>query len=313
MYKFCKRWFCVALSAMIVGVTYQVESKAMLVFDENVSYEIPRNFRTSRDPFLPSSDIVLQPGRLGLYELQAAASAQFSERTLKNAIKQLPGAIWMVDLRRESHIFFNGLPVSWYAQRNATNLQLTAEQVLTMELTWLSELQLGQSLIVQDIIKKNAGVILESKPVEVIISQLESEKQLTQRLGIGYSRFLVQDHHRPDDETVDQFIELVKNLKPNTWLYFHCRAGKGRSTTFMVLYDILKNAKTVSLDDILLRQKRLGGSYFGHLSVKPESAWKLEPAKERKAFIEQFYRYATDPEGYPKQRWSEWLVTRTQD
>lgn len=313
MFKFCKRWLIVALFTLIVGIGYQTESQAMLVFDENLSYEIPRNFRTSRDAFLPNSGVTLQPDRLGLYELQAVASAQFSERTLKNAVKQLPGNIWIVDLRRESHIFVNGLPISWYAEHNATNLELTAAQVLTMEAKWISDIPLGQLLIVQRINKKVAGSILESDPVEILIQQLETEKQFTQRLGMGYSRFLVQDHHRPDDETVDQFVELVKNLKPNTWLYFHCRAGKGRSTTFMVMYDILKNAKTVSLEDILLRQKGLGGSHLGHLSDKPENAWKLASAKERKMFIEQFYHYAVDLNGYPKQRWSEWLVTHTQD
>ncbi|MCS5710896.1 fused DSP-PTPase phosphatase/NAD kinase-like protein [Candidatus Berkiella aquae] len=279
----------------------------MLVFDEDSSYEIPRNFRTTRDPFLPNQEIQMLPSRLGLYELQAVASAQFSERTLKNALPKLQGNVWIVDLRRESHGFVNGLPISWFAPHNSTNLGLSATEILQKEAKMIGDLKAENPLWVQRITNKKMGVIQETQPVEVVISNLETEETLAHQLKLGYSRFVVQDHFRPDDETVDQFINLVKSLKPNTWLYIHCRAGKGRSTSFMVIYDMLKNAKTVPLDEILLRQKMLGGSNFLHISNKPESLWKREPALERKAFLEDFYRYAADPEGFPKKSWSEWL------
>ena len=101
-------------------------------------------------------------------------------------------------------------------------------------------------------------------------------------------------------------MTFVKKLAPGTWLHFHCRGGKGRSTTFMVLYDILRNGKHVSLDDIVKRQQLLGGSILLEISEKKAAEWKRDAAIERKRFIEQFYEYATSDKGYPQKSWTEW-------
>jgi hypothetical protein len=50
-------------------------------------------------------------------------------------------------------------------------------------------------------------------------------------------------------------------LPENAWAHFHCEAGLGRTTTFMVLYDMLRNANRVSLEDIVQRQKILSHGY----------------------------------------------------
>jgi hypothetical protein len=301
-----KKLIMLIMSFWLLGLADQ-KGDFMLVLDEDFSFEIPRNFRTTADPFLKQSEIAKLPSRLGLPELKAVTSAQFSEKTLKNALKKIPGEVRIIDLRRESHGFVNGIPISWYYYRNDSNAGLRGKAIIVEERALLDGLRSHIPLTLQRITSKSGGVIHSTEPFDVNIQSLETEQQLTQRLGLAYSRLPVLDHNRPDDVVVDEFIDLVKDLSPNTWLYFHCRAGKGRSTTFMALYDILHNGRSVSLEDIVLRQKLIGGSSLLHVSHKASSLWKEAVLSERKAFLETFYRYATDKNGYPQKSWTEWL------
>lgn len=41
-------------------------------------------------------------------------------------------------------------------------------------------------------------------------------------------------------ENIDEFIKLYKSLPKDAWLHFHCEAGKGRTTTFLAMYDMMK-------------------------------------------------------------------------
>ena len=308
MCDFWQKFFCIAISVCLIGLAKPTKEKQpMLVLDEEFTYEIPRNFRSTQDPFHENHGGSQSPSRVGLRELHAVTSAQFSEKTLKNALLTIQGPVWIVDLRRESHGFVNGIPISWYKPHNDSNRDISTQMLLQREQTMLSELREHNPLVIQRIIKKTVGIIHSSEPFDVLVKILETEQQLTKRLGLSYRRLQVQDRNRPDDAVVDEFIQIVKSLPPNTTLYFHCRGGKGRSTTFMILYDMLKNAKTVSLEDIVLRQKMLGGTNVLNTKVKPGGEWMAQMRKDRKAFVEQFYQYATDPAGYPKSTWQEWL------
>ena len=279
----------------------------MLVLDEEFTYELPRNFRTTASLFQNPENGEKLPSRAGLESLKAATSAQFSEKTLKNALKQLQGPVWMIDLRRESHGYVNGIPISWYKPHNDSNQDLTTTALLLREQAMVLALNEFNPLIVQRITKKTAGIIHSSEPFEVAIERLETEQQLTKRLGLEYRRLQVLDRNKPDDAVVDEFIQMIKTLPADATLYFHCRGGKGRSTTFMILYDMLKNGKTVSLVDIVLRQQLIGGVNVFNTQTKPGGEWMAQIRIDRKDFIEAFYRYATDANGYPKKTWSEWL------
>ena len=54
---------------------------------------------------------------------------------------------------------------------------------------------------------------------------------------------------------VDYFIDFVENQPENTWLHFHCKAGAGRTTTFMIMKYIL------ILDDEAFYKKDLWAKY----------------------------------------------------
>ena len=74
----------------------------------------------------------------------------------------------------------------------------------------------------------------------------------------------------------------------------------------MVLYDMLRNAGRVSLEDIVGRQKILNHGY-DVLQLSEPGNWKAPCATDRAAFVRAFYEYArANPNGRP-QLWSEWL------
>ena len=129
--------------------------------------------------------------------------------------------------------------------------------------------------------------------------------------GASYVRLTVTDHARPLDHEVDRFIFAVRALPENAWAHFHCEAGRGRTTTFMVLYDMLRNANRVSLDDIVRRQKILGYDY-DVLHPSEPGDWSVPYTEDRIAFVRAVYDYArANPNGQPK-LWSEWLKAGAQ-
>lgn len=263
-----------------------------LVIDSKSFNELPKNFRKTTDTI---KDSILY-NLYGLADLNASGSAQFSENGLA-LLKQSIGSkfpIKIVDLRQESHGFVNGLAVSWEDKNNKANSGLTRKQVLNDEHMKLNSISLGEPT-----------TVLYNKNYEVIIpSKVQDEEGLVNNQGMSYIRIPVTDGERPTDDMVNFFIQFVKTAQPNTWLHFHCKAGVGRTTMFMVMYDSMKNAKKVSLDDIMNRQVSLGGeNLLNQEYSSPE-------AKRRAEFIRDFYKYCVNNKDNFKTSWSKWIENK---
>lgn len=274
----------------------------LLVLDEDIGTTLPKAFRTSQFSFPKTKSA---PKNEGLANLNAAASAQFSTQSLKNALKMMSGTVWIIDLRRESHGFVNDLPISWYSAKNLSNVNESDDNILRLEQMLFADLKRIKAIIINKIIKKKDGVIEETEPLNITVNKAFPEISLANQLNLRYLRLAVLDHHPPEDATVDQFLDFVKTVPPEAWLYFHCRGGKGRSTTFMTMYDIIRNAHEVSLDDIVQRQALLGGTDLFEMSEDPDDVWKEDEMVARKNFITKFYKYIKSS-SYPKKTWSEW-------
>jgi protein-tyrosine phosphatase len=140
----------------------------------------------------------------------------------------------------------------------------------------------------------------------VIVEHASTERELVETNRAAYVRLTVTDHARPLDEEVDRFILAVRTLPENGWAHFHCEAGRGRTTTFLVMYDMLRNATQVSLDDIVRRQRLIGYDY-DVLRPADMGSWKAPYTTDRIAFVRAFYKYSrANPSGRPE-LWCEWL------
>ena len=255
-------------------------AKVPLVIDTLNVPDLPRNFR-------------MDPDR------RQSGSSVFSEAALQTIKAKLATSpITDVDLRQESHLYVNGIPVTWFQwSDDDANLGKTHEQVLADEAQKKAELSKAPSIAFDT----NKKAVQPTGPVPV--QRVQTEEELVTSAGLGYFRLTIPDHHSPQKEEVDRFVALVRDLPPGTWLHFHCRAGIGRTTTFMALYAMMRDAKSTSLDDVLQRQVDLGGK-----DLTASDADADQNKAERAQFLQQFYDYVkTNQDGY-KTSFSAWLA-----
>lgn len=275
-----------------------------LVFDEKEDLTLPRNFRLMSSPFVIQSDE--KTSRQGLDSLPVSASAQFSQKTFTQARKKMQGKVWIIDLRREPHGFLNGRPISWYAVQNQSNLDMDTQDLEKTEHTLFKQFKKRTPVSVYDILGKENGHITKSRSNTMVVNVVQTESEFAKANKTNYLRMPVSDHQRPTDAQVDEFVSFYQSLPKNAWLHFHCRAGKGRTTTFLTMVDMMENAKAVSIHDITQRQYQLGGADLMNISQDEKDEWKADWALQRKSFLELFYHYAKS-EDFPAMSWSAWL------
>lgn len=290
MMNFLKKSALAATLAMLTLSSVMVFAKithTLLVVDTPEDVEMPKVFRTTSDD-IPDNNVI---NRGGLDGLHLAGSQQFSDIGLRTALGKIPGrSVVIVDLRRESHGMLNHSAVSWYGPQNAANANKTPEQVSMSEARLLAKLKKSTFKWVYEIVEKTDDDFVEKVKKEFVrVNSVKSEKKLASEFHVAYKRFYVEDFHKPDDQQVDRFVAFARKIPASTWIYFHCRAGRGRTTTFMAMYDMMKNAKQISFDDIIARQAALGGS---DLKEMPDTAsFKYKFAVERFNFLKKFYEY----------------------
>lgn len=275
--------------------------------DGNASAEL-RNFRFMTDDWKIEFR-GKEPTRQGLDKLHASAGGQPSLAALTTLYQTIherePDAkIFLVDLRQESHGYANALPVSWYIKNNAANAGKNASEVEADEVERLNNLR-GVETTFEPLGNADKQAF---KPITIIPRFIQTERDASEKLGFEYVRFAAADMQFPAPEVVDDFIIFIARLPDNAWLHFHCQAGHGRTTTFLAMYDIMKNPD-VSLEEICKRQYLLGGS---NLLLEPEGDdWYSTTARDRAKKIRLFYEFVqgTRAEQIGLQ-WSEWLEVK---
>lgn len=271
----------------------QAEDKSLdtntvnLVLDSSNYKEMPKNFRKTSDLTYVKNNKELNLS--GLDKLNISGSQQFSEYSLPLLIKSIgtPLPITVYDLRQESHGFINGAPVSWKNKYNDANKGLTKEQVLKDESNKLKS------------IKLNTPISFYNHPeITMVPTKVEDENKLTNSQALSYIRIPVTDGKIPTDDMVDYFVELVKAQPKDSWFHFHCKEGIGRTTTFMIMYDMIKNSKEVTSKDIINRQLQLAKFDASHISSFTNP--------ERTNLLENFYKYTKEAGKEFNIKYSDW-------
>lgn len=277
-----------------------------LIFDEPYNNSLPRNFRISNDGLKRNYDKL--PDTSGLGTLNISGSAEFNNLNLPVLLSAIGNDnTIIIDLRQETHGFVNGMPISWYGRYDWADLGLSREEVIALEKHKLDSLKKIKTITVTSVLQKN-------KPDDTFIKVTDTtfeavtvvtEEELTKKYAVDYFRITATDHRKPTAWDVDLFLDFVSRLTANYHLHFHCHAGDGRTTTFMTLYDMMRNAKSISFDDIIERQYLIGGINLSKDDDFP--SYDKQYAIERTAFLKDFYNYTkANADGF-KTNYSAWL------
>ena len=304
MRNLLKKTTILLISLLLLTVASVSEAKWRL--DEDPELAEPRNFRMASDNWRVEPEDE-PPTREGLDNLRISGSAQCTAAgfaslyTKLSAAAAAPGApIYDVDLRQESHGFADGLSVSWHKKNNLANEGKTPEEVALDEEERLAELSEGTTTFVPKG-KTDKGRV---EAVTFTPENVQTEKEVVEALGFRYVRFYVTDRTQPDTETIEAFLDFVDSLPGDAWLHFHCRAGHGRTTTFMAMYDMIRNPE-IPAETIIERQHLIGGA---DLTAMKDEEWKNERIIQRLETLKLFSEYVRARHaGETTLRWGEWI------
>ena len=196
-------------------------------------------------------------------ELRCSGSGQASARGIADLSNQLQAVrkadepLWIIDLRQESHGFWNGEAVSWHGPNNAANAGKDAPAVEADETARLQAVLGHES---RSIPMGTSDTASGMQPFTALVRTATTERQEACRSGYGYVRIAATDMQWPEPQAIDAFLTFYRSLTPDSgWLHFHCHAGQGRTTTFMALYEMLRFPGR-SLDNVLAHQRTIGGA-----------------------------------------------------
>jgi hypothetical protein len=232
----------------------------------------------SSDPYIKSNELIANNFRdLKIFNLKASASAQFDEAELQNIVNKYPDEkITIVDLRLEYHGFINGIPMTFRNHDLSTNTFDSSQ-----EKNILSSL-LNNKQFATETLKYYSRFTNDTE-----INQSLTEEQLALNYHCNYQRFALKDHHFPTPQQFSTIINFLNDIEkdPKQRIHVHCAAGRGRTAIFLVIYDILKNHKSATLEQIFTRQAKLGGANLANIAYEDE--W----PKDQKQNIQMLYDF----------------------
>ncbi len=230
------------------------------------------NFRSTQDPLLSSQQVNLA----GLKQLHASGGASVRFPDLKKRLNHIKGTKIIVDAMAQFHGYVNGISTTFFAYHKPPTLrQLIRRWILT-----------GTT---------------DVRPDLVISEEIEAKNN-----GFGYEKVNIGSTFTVPDEDIDKIVDFYNNLPEDTWLHFHCIHGKGRTSMLLVMYDIMKNAPSVSVKDIVKRQHLLGSENLFDTEVWKYGTYTKERLENRKKFVEEFYAFVCQRKAGGTQLWSEW-------
>lgn len=162
-----------------------------------------------------------------------------------------PRKLYLVDLREETHGFFDGAPVSWYADNDFGNVGMGKDLIVAEEEARLKAYE-GKSTQLFTIEDDSSDDLQQERVVPISYTDVgprsvRTEKEVAELLTdvfaptqVEYMRIPVTDHCAPTESTLRdiRYLESMSSGWDN-WVHFHCHGGDGRTTTFLALYDML--------------------------------------------------------------------------
>ncbi|MBY0272083.1 MAG: hypothetical protein K2X02_01525 [Alphaproteobacteria bacterium] len=230
-------------------------------------------FRTMQDRISSAEQVDLN----GLRELQASGGSSIDFDDLKKRLSHIRSRIIIVDGTRQSKGYIKNISTAFlnYRSNNSDLRHFIRRLIYTYSLEERPELVIPESIVAK-------------------------------QYGFDYKNIRIESKCISPDEAINVFVNFIDTLPENTWLHFHCRHGKGRTSMMLTMYDIMKNAPTVSLQNIVKRQHLLGSVDLSNTTSWKRGTYTSKTLENRKNFIEQFYNFICQRKAGGIQKWSEW-------
>jgi predicted protein tyrosine phosphatase len=254
-----------------------------------------QNFRTTQDLWLEEPSF----NQEGLKDVYASGSSQYTKVDLELLIKKIqPHASRLVicDLRSDDHLFVNGMNVCSFQPKGSPLLERTPEAIKSAELRLKQRIKGEVGIKIRAVDSQYLSDEVEKRlSLRIYPNEVQTPEELVRSMG---AKYLLIGNKQPSgfaDEDIDRLITYLQTIPENTWIHFHCKKGKGRTTLFMTMYDMLHNAGKVSMKEIVERQHRIGGSNLFDITPKNVlGADEKEFKKQRIVFLARFQEYAKE-------------------
>lgn len=230
-------------------------------------------FRTMQDKIKSQENVDLT----GLREIQASGGYLPRLPTLARKLSHIKGDKFIVNAESNLTPYVKGLPITLLGYN---------KEVLPLKYYVRRLVLTGTADVRPDLIA--------------------SGDEEAQKYGFIYKNLVIGSRFMAPNEAIDAIITFFESLPQNSWVHFHCLHGKGRTSMLLVMYDIMKNAPQVALEDIIKRQHLLGSVDLADTSVWVNGGYTKEQLENRKKFIENFYEFVCQRKAGGSQRWSDW-------
>lgn len=286
------------------------ERSAKLVYDRD-----PLPGESDISYFRSTNDLSLLPDsvdKTGMRELRLSGGASLCSTKQVERIMEVAGTtvLYYVVLREEPNAVVNGLPVTLRSRNDWVNVGVPFQQIIEEEDKMIAGLRRQEEVTLYRGRDIKEGVT-QPKSIALRRPTVTSARQLVESVGARFFRIAVTDHSRPSRKAVDVFIHMVRGMPEGAALHLQCLGARGRTTTFMILYDMLFNAQYLPADVIIERQCRLGYDYQ-MIKAQPPADDKAAMAEDRLDFLYMFYEYAKQNPGGRGLLYSEWRETTSE-
>src|SRR5260370_33703893 len=167
------------------------------VLDRSMAADLPRNFRTTNDPIKANKGQI--PSDTGLADLRASGSGEFTADGLKLLLERTRAPVTVFDLRQETHIFVNGLPISWFATRDWANVGRSQGAIEADESARVESLKPGRRIVIRAAAAVKKPGVTPSTSQNVTAEHASTEREFVKPNHAAYVRVAVTDQCRPLD------------------------------------------------------------------------------------------------------------------
>ena len=231
-------------------------------------------FRTMQDEIVSTEQVDLR----GLREMKVSGGSAPHFADLQNQLSHVNLDKLIIDAKTESPGYIDGRPTSFFRY----DLPGPRPKHVIRRLYYTGSLRERPDLIVP--------VAEEAK-----------------KYGFEYKSVHIGSKFIAPDKDIDEIVSLFDSIPQSTWIHIHCRNGDGRTSMLIVMLDMMKNAPTVSLNDIIKRQHLLGSAdLFNTVVWTKGGTYSKKQLEDRKHFIENFYEFAVQRKAGGIHLWSEW-------